>query len=107
MDCADRISVMTEERTIEPIRLMAEYRSLSEAAVRVAAAGRRWDVVVRRRTSSDGPDRYAWRALELDEAGERRPGGREIDGADGSDALVEDPEAAYWCAIEALADPDL
>lgn len=94
---------MTEERVIEPIRLMGEYGSLSAVTVRVVAGRRRWDVTVRRLGPGSGPQRYAWRAVEVDAAGETSPGGQEIDGAAGQEAAVGDPEAAYWCAVEAIA----
>ena len=102
MECEDRIAVMTEERVIEPIRLMGEYGSLSAVTVRVVAGRRRWDVTVRRLAPKSGPQRYAWRAVEVDATGETPPGGQEIDGAGGPDAVVDDPEAAYWCAVEAI-----
>jgi len=103
VECADRIAVMTEERVIEPIRLMGEYGSLSAVTVRVVAGRRLWDVTVRRLAPASGPQRYAWRAVEVDAAGEASVGGTEIDGADGPEAVVADPEAAYWCAVEAIA----
>src|SRR5680860_799894 len=94
---------MTEERVTEPIRLMAEYGSLSAVTVRVVAGRRRWDVTVRRLAPASASQLYAWRAVEVDAAGETPSGGQEIDGADGPEAVVGDPEVAYWCAVEAIA----
>lgn len=105
MECADRIAVMTEERVIEPIRLMAEYGSMSAVTVRVVAGRRRWDVTIRR--PGGEPQRYSWRAVEVDATGQPAVGGMEMDGAGGPDAVVEDPEAAYWCAVEAISGLDI
>jgi len=101
MDCADRIAVLAAERTLEPVRALAEPGAPTAATARARLTSRRVAVTVRRLLPG-GPDRppaYSWELREVDPGGAPTPGG--LDLASLPSAAARDPEDAYWTALEA------
>ena len=102
MECADRIAVMTEDRALESVRLVAADGPLRAVTVRVVSARRRCDVTIRM-VGARAAAGFGWHVIEVAEDGEPRPGGLRIE----RDAVSEDPaagpEEAYWSAIESMA----
>jgi len=101
MDCADRIAVLAAERTLEPVRALAQPGAPTAATVRARLTSRALAVTIRR-CSPGGPDRapaYAWELREVDSDGAATSGG--LDLASRPSAAARDPEDAYWAALEA------
>lgn len=102
MECADRIAVMTEDRALEPVRLLRDNAALMAVSVRVVAAKRRCDVTIRRAGAAPAQPLFSWDVREVDADGTTVPAGLELDGASEAERLT-DPEEAYWAAVESIA----
>jgi hypothetical protein len=103
MDCADRIAVLATERTLEPIRRLAQPDAPGDVTVRARMARRRLDVTIRKVWPRD-PDRspaYGWEVCEVGADGARKPAGLDLHSRPSAGDGGADPEDAYWIALEA------
>jgi hypothetical protein len=101
VDCADRIAVLAAERTLAPVRALAQTGAPAAATVPARLARRRLEVTIRR-WSVGGPERppaYGWEVREVGVDGAATPGGLELPSR--PSATAGDPEDAYWTALEA------
>ncbi|CAA9517773.1 MAG: hypothetical protein AVDCRST_MAG45-2305 [uncultured Solirubrobacterales bacterium] len=102
MDCADRIAVLASERTLEPVRALAQPGAPAAATVRARLERRRLDVTIRR-SAPDGErlPAYGWEIREVEAGGRPTPRGLELRCPPSSAEATDDPEDAYWVALEA------
>lgn len=103
MDCSDRIAFLTHERTLERVRTLRGAGAGPAITVRVHSMMRRFDVTIREQPAGETPT-YGWELSEVDSDGAVRPGGIRVESASTQPALFDDPEEAYWCASEAIAE---
>ena len=102
MDCADRIAVQASERTLEPVRALAQPGAPAAATVRARVERRRLDVTVRRSpVEGERPAAYGWEIREVESDGRAKPGGLELRCPPSSTEAAREPEDAYWVALEA------
>ncbi|MBA3421915.1 MAG: hypothetical protein H0U12_08500 [Thermoleophilaceae bacterium] len=101
MDCADRIAVLTTERTLEPVRGLARPDAPGGVTVRALVATCRLDVTIHklRPRDSDRSPAYGWEVHELEADGASKPDGLDLHSP--PSAGDADPEDAYWSALEA------
>jgi len=102
VDCFDRIVVQMTELALEPVRLLKERAMLGAVSLRTPSGGRRYLITIARRFP-DGesvPAAYVWSVEEIAPEGTPLPGGKRRQSADG--VFVDDPEAAYWAAVNGL-----
>lgn len=83
MDCADRIGVQLAEANLRPVHALRDAATGATATLAASEAGRRCRVRIRKA----GPRAYAW----------------EVEGGAPGRGIADDPEDAYWTALEALA----
>ena len=102
VDCFDRIAVQMTELALEPVRLLAERAMLGAVSLRTPSGGRRYLVTITKRfpDGERGQPGYAWLVEEIDASGEPIPGGSRA--ASEADGLADDPEAAYWAAVNGM-----
>lgn len=102
VDCFDRIAVQMTEIALEPVRLLRARPMLGAVSVRTPSGGRRFLVTIGKRypESERGKARYAWLVEEVAADGSPLPGGARRDCR--ADAWLDDPEAAYWAAVDGL-----
>lgn len=103
MDCADRIAVLSTERTLEPVRELARSDAPGGVTVRAHVAGRRLDVTIRKAWLRD-PTRspsYGWEVHEVEADGADTPHGVDLHSRPSTGDSGADPEEAYWSALEA------
>ena len=103
MDCADRIAVLAAERTLAPVRALAQPGAPAAVTVPARLARRRLEVTIRRSSvaAPDRPPAYGWEVREVGVGGAATPGGLALLSRP-SAAAAGDPEDAYWTALEAV-----
>ncbi len=99
MDCADRIAVLAAERTLAPVRALAQPGAPAAVTVPARLARHRLEVTVRRSSvvTPDRPPAYGWEVREVGVDGAATPGGLEL--LSRPSAAAGDPEDAYWTAL--------
>ena len=104
VDCFDRIAVQMTEIALEPVRLLRERPMLGAVSLRTPSAGRRYLVTIGKRFPEGEPGtvRYAWLVEEAAADGSPLPDGARRECA--ADAWLDDPEAAYWAAVDGLCE---
>ncbi len=102
VDCFDRIAVLMTELALEPVRQLRERAMLGAVSLRTPSHGRRFLVTITKRYQhgEHGVPRYSWLVEEIEPGGAPLAGGRRCECAD--DAFLDDPEAAYWAAVDGL-----
>jgi hypothetical protein len=103
VDCFDRIAVQMTEIALEPIRLLPQRSMLASVSLRTSSNGRKFTITVTKRFADDGASpRYVWAINEIE------PGGEALDGGSFAalplDKAFEDPETAYWSAVDKLCE---
>jgi hypothetical protein len=104
VECADRIATKVAERTLEPVRAMAEHEGLSAVSVRTVVDRRRFDVTIHK-ARPEGPGRppvYGWTVAEVEADGSARLDAEAVRLDDAGGTGASDPEDAYWIALEGL-----
>lgn len=101
VDCFDRIAVQMTEMALEPVRMLADRSMLGSVSLRVSSNGRRFSITIAKRFSDHEPTtRYVWSIVELDASGESSRNGAQAELPNGT--TFDDPETAYWSAIDGL-----
>lgn len=98
LECYDRIAAQMTELALEPIRLLRQRTLLAAVTSRALCRGRRFHITISKAWPA-GPDNaptYRWEIAEVD------PEGWPIGGGVRGDATYDDPEEAYWGAVESL-----
>ena len=104
MDCTDRITMQLAELILQPVRMLRDQSLLASVTTRALCQGARFTITVAKtwpRGFGQAPV-YGWDVREVDETGVAKPAGFAATSAAVS-AAYDDPEAAYWAAVEALA----
>lgn len=102
VDCFDRIAVQMTERALEPVRLLCEQPMLASVSLRTPSRGRRFLLTIAKRfPDGERPaPRYVWMVEEIDSDGAPLADGARRESA--PDAYLNDPEGAYWAAVEGM-----
>jgi hypothetical protein len=103
VDCFDRIAVQMTEIALEPIRLLPERSMLASVALRTSSGGRKFTITIGKRFA-DGSKfpRYVWSIDEIEPGGEPLGGGASA--VLPGDKAFDDPETAYWSAVDTLCE---
>ena len=91
------------EIALEPIRLLPERSMLASVSLRTLSSGRKFTITIAKRFLEDsGSPRYVWSIDEIEPSGDSLDGGA----AAGlpMDKAFEDPETAYWSAVDKLCE---
>ncbi len=104
VDCFDRIAVQMTEIALEPVRLLRERPMLGAVSVRTPSGGRRYLITIGKRFPGGerGDPGYVWSVEEIAADGSPLADGARRASATGF--FLEDPEAAYWAAVDGLCE---
>lgn len=97
---------MLAEMTLQPVRLMRDVIPLTAVTVRTLSRGRRFNITITKtwpRGASVSPA-YAWSVSESDETGAVTLASCAFHTAAEPSESYEDPEYAYWAAVEAISE---
>lgn len=103
VNCFDRIAVHMAELALEQVRQLAQVHMLGAVSLRTPSNGRRYTLTVAKRypDGEQEPPKYTWDIAEIASDGEPLPDGYRASSAPG--AYLENPDAAYWEAVDELA----
>jgi hypothetical protein len=93
------------EIALEPVRLLARRTMLASVSLRTPSSGRLFLITISKRFPDGRPGQgakpvYTWDVREIDQEGAPLDGGDHRRSTPG--AVYEDPEDAYWAAVNGL-----
>lgn len=104
VECHDRITIQIAEIALDPVKLMRERSLLAAVTVRALRRGDRFAITIRKLwpQGMDAAPVYRWSLAETDPTGADLPDRFGLAAASAQSPQFDDPEDAYWAAVEAL-----